>query len=49
MNSTDTAWTEKGTVWEQIDPKSLSQHETQNTNKKPRRKDIVKTNEDLTR
>ena len=49
MNSTDTAWTKKGTVWEQIDPKSLSQHETQKTNKKTLRKDIVKTIEDPTR
>ena len=45
-NSTDTAWTEKGTVKEQIDPRSFI---VSTGNAKYRRtiKDILKTNEDL--
>ena len=45
--SADTAWTEKGTVQEQIDPRSYIVSPG-NTKYRRNRKDILKTNEDLT-
>ena len=46
-NSTDTAWTEKGTIQEQIDPRSYI-ISTGNAKYRRNRKDILKTKEDLT-
>ena len=46
-NSTDTAWTEKGTVQEQIESRSYIVS-TASAKYRRNRKDILKTNEDLT-
>ena len=46
-NSADTAWTEKGTVQEQIESRSYIVS-TGNAKYRRNRKDILKTNEDLT-